>query len=139
MKKTSVRRGIIIHGIDDARTAVTAARSLNMGIRLVSAPGAVSFGGAAWFAEIIAAIRTEFPDVTIEAVLDCGDTPGHALVAMRAGIKSIRFTGPRRVREKITAIAKQYDAALDDDDEPALDIALSRHPANDCLNWLAEK
>lgn len=131
--------GIIIHGVEDARTAAAAARSLGVGVRLFSAPGAVSYAGAAWFAEAVAAVQSEFPDVAIEAVLDCGDAPGHALAAMRAGVKAIRCTGPRRVREKIAAIADQYDATLYDDDTPSLDISLSRHRLEDCKNWLAEK
>ncbi len=132
-------RRIIIHGVGDARIAAAAARSLGVGVRLASAPGAASYAGAAWFAEIIAAIRSEFPDVAIEAVLDCGDAPGHAMAALRVGIKLIRFTGPRRVRDKLNSLAREYDAALADNDGPALDIARSRHPKDDCLNWLSGK
>jgi hypothetical protein len=132
-------RCIIIHGIDDAKTAAAAARSLGIGIRLVSAPGAASYGGAAWFAEIIKDVRSEFPDVAIDAVLDCGDAAGHAMAALRVGITSIRYTGPRRVRDKLKLLAIEYGAALIDCDEPALDMSLSRHPEADCLNWLSEK
>lgn len=128
---------IIIHGVGDARIAAAAARSLGVGVRLASAPGAASYGGAAWFAEIIAAVRADFPDVAIEAVLDCGDAPGHAMAALRAGLTSIRFTGSRRVRDKLSSLARQYDAALVELDGPMLDISLSRHPADDCLKWLS--
>jgi fructose/tagatose bisphosphate aldolase len=131
-------RCIIVHGIDDARTAAAAARSLGVGVRLASAPGAASHAGAAWFAEIAALVKAEYPDVPIDATLDCGDAPGHAMAALRAGVTSIRFTGPRRVREKIAAIAKGHGARLDDLDGPALDISLCRHAAKDCRNWLAE-
>ncbi len=132
-------RRIIIHGIDDARTAAAAARSLGAAVRLASAPGAVSYAGASWFAEIIAAVRSEFPDVTIEAVLDCGDAPGHAMAALRTGVTSIRFSGPRRVRDKLNSLAREYDATLDELDEPALDLSVSRHPGDDCLKWLSGK
>lgn len=132
-------RRIIIHGIDDARIAVTAARSLGVAIRLCSAPGAVSYGGAAWFAEIVAAIRAEFPDVAVDAVLDCGDAPGHAMAALRSGIKAIRVTGPRRVRDKLEALARDHGATLVDFDREALDMSLCRRPEQDCLDWLSEK
>jgi len=138
-KKAAMLRRIIIHGIDDARIAVTAARSLDVAVRLTSAPGAASHGGAAWFAEIVAAIRAEFPNVAIDAVLDCGDAPGHATAALRAGVTSIRFTGPRSVRDKLAALAGDQGATLDEFDGEALDMSLSNRPAQDCLDWLAEK
>jgi DNA-binding transcriptional LysR family regulator len=131
-------RAIRIHGVDDARAAAAAARTLGVGVRLVSAPGAASYAGAAWFAEVIAAVRAEYPATAIEAVLDCGDAPGHALAALRAGVETIRFTGPRRVRDKIAALARHYGARLGEIDGEVLDLAQSRHPEEDCRRWLAE-
>ena len=116
--ESTFMRSIIIHGIDDARIAAAAARSLGVGVRLTSAPGAVSYGGAAWFAEIIALVRAEFPDVAIDAILDCGDAPGHAMAALRTGVTSIRFTGPRRVRDKLEALAHDLGATLEESDTP---------------------
>ena len=136
--ENTMTRCIIIHDIDDARTAAAAARSLGVGVRLASAPGAASYAGAAWFAEIAGLVKAEYPDVPIDATLDCGDAPGHAMAALRTGVTSIRFTGPRRVREKIAAIAEEYGARLEDSDGPALDISLSKRAAEDCRNWLAE-
>ena len=131
-------RSIIVHGINDARIAAAAARSLGTGVRLISAPGAVSYGGAAWFAEIIALVRAEFADVAIDATLDCGDAPGHAMAALRAGVTSIRFTGPRRVRDKLAALTQDYGATLEEFDTPSLDMSLCRRPEKDCLDWLSE-
>ncbi len=130
-------RRIIFHGIDHARAACAAARELDVAVHLVSAPGAASHAGPAWFREVIAAIRAEYPDAAVNATLDCGDAPGHALAALRAGIGSIRFTGPKRVREKIAAIADALGATLETRSAPALDLAGAADAPAACRDWLA--
>ena len=67
------RRAITVHCLDHARTALVAARDLDVKVTLASAPGAAAYLGAAVFREIIeAAVRT-VPGARFDAVLDCGD------------------------------------------------------------------
>ncbi len=126
----------VIHGLADARAAAAAAAEAGIAIRLLSAPGAAAYGGAGWFREIAAAIHAEFPGLAVEAVLDCGDAPGHALAALRAGIAAIRFDGPKRVRDKIAAIAHQCDAVLDAGGGKALDLGEVADRDSACRAWL---
>lgn len=132
-------RRIVIHGIDHARAACAAARELDVAVHLVSAPGAASYAGPAWFRELIAAIRAEYPDADIAATLDCGDAPGHALAALRAGVGTIRFTGPKRVRDKIAAIAAELGATLETGSARALDLAGAADAEHACLDWLSRQ
>jgi len=100
---------VIIHGWADARTALAAARGP---LTLVSAPGAGGYAGAAWFAALAAQGEAAFPDVAQRWVLDCGDAPGHVLAALRAGVRSVVFTGAPEARERLAAAAAACGAAL---------------------------
>ncbi len=110
---------VVIHGIDHARRALAAAAAAHRAVRLRSAP----CGGAAWFQELVRQAAEDYPGAALEASLDCGDAPGLALGALRQGIALVRFTGPRRTRDKIAAIAKRSGAAIDTGRGPALDLA----------------
>jgi len=138
---TKRRYPIIIHGLDHARAAAAASLATGVPIRLESAPGAAGYGGAAWFREIIARVRFEYPDADLTDLLDCGDAPGHALAALRAGLPAIRFHGPRRVREKIAAIARQCGATVesgaDSRARPVLDLDGARDAEAACFAWLS--
>lgn len=137
-EKPAPPRAIIIHGLAHARIAAAEARALGVAVRLRSADGAGAFAGAAWFREIAATVRAEFPDVDIEASLDCADFAGHALAALRQGIELVRFRGPKRVREKVAAIAEARGAALDTDRRKALDLFDEPAPEAACRAWLGD-
>ena len=57
-------------------------------------------------------IGEEYPDLSVEAVLDCGDAPGHALAALRQGVTAIALTARPEIRRKIEAIAARGGAQL---------------------------
>lgn len=134
--KRAAPRAVIVHSLDDARAACHAARALGVPVALRSAPHAAGYAGPAWFRELVAAAAEEFPDVRIASSLDCGDAPGDALAALRAGLKTIRFRGPKRVRDKIVAIARACGARLDEDGGPALDLQGATDPLAACRSWL---
>ncbi len=100
---------VIIHGWAEAHAALAAARGP---LTLVSAPGAGSYAGAAWFVRLAALGEAAFPQVAQRWVLDCADAPGHALAAMRAGVRSIVFTGAPDMRERLARAAAARGAAL---------------------------
>lgn len=103
-----------------------------MAITLCSAPDAAASLGPAWFRDIILGLEQTYPDVDMEAVLDCGDAAGHALAALRAGVRIIRFSGTAKTARKIEDIAGTYGARLvrrsprilDPRGEPDADAAL---------------
>lgn len=103
---------IIVHNYRHAEGALAAAKAAGTAVRLLSAPGAAAYGGAAWFKEMIAAARAQHPGVEAEAVLDCGAEPGLALAAIRAGVEAIRIKAPAPVRARIRAIASAAGCRL---------------------------
>lgn len=122
VEKAARPRTVVIHSLAHARRALAAAAEAAVGVRLRSAPNAAAYAGAAWFQEVVQQAGDACPGVAVEASLDCGDHAGLALGALRQGIRLVRFTGRRAVREKIAAIATGCGAALDSDRRRALDL-----------------
>jgi hypothetical protein len=130
-------RTIVIHSLDDARMASKAAREFGTGVVLHSAPGAAANLGPLWFRQIVAEVEVEFPDLAIDAVFDCGDAPGHALAALRQGLRHIRYAGPAASRQKIVEIARRSGARVETGSvPPAFDPRDHADPAAACRAWL---
>ena len=130
-------RAVIVHSLDHARLALAAARAAKKPIVLRSAPGAASYAGAGWFAAMVARAAREFPGVNFVESLDCGEDAGHAMAALREGVRMVRVAGPKKVRAKIASMAKKAGAILDDDVAPALDLLEADDPAAALREWLA--
>jgi hypothetical protein len=93
-----------------AAAACSAAAALASPLTLISAPEAAGSVGPAWFAALIDDVRGAFPDIDLASILDCGDSPGYALAALRLGFRVIRFDGPAATR--VIDIAGQYGARV---------------------------
>ncbi len=76
---------VVIHGLPHARLALRPGRP----VTLLSAPGAASCAGVAWWRAVVAAVRAEFPESDPPDVLDCADAPGRALEALSLGCRVI--------------------------------------------------
>ncbi len=92
---------------------------------------------------MVGAAAAAFPDATIEGALDCGAMPGHALAALRHGLKRIRYEGPSF--DAVADIARQYGATVLRERPPALDLAAEPDPDGPegmaaliglCVRWL---
>ena len=82
-------------------------------VRLLSAPGAAGQHGIGWWQALTRILAAEFPHHTIEATLDCGDSPGLALAALRSGLPLVRVSNlGQDVRAKLDDIARQMGARL---------------------------
>lgn len=106
------RRAIRVHGLEDALRAGSIAHELGVAITLFSGPDAVASMGPAWFRNIVRSLEHTYPDLDVEAVLDCGDAAGYALAALRSGVKIIRYSGNTSAAKKIKDIAGTYGARL---------------------------
>jgi fructose/tagatose bisphosphate aldolase len=129
-------KAVVVHSLDQARAALRAATERSVPVILLSGPAAAGYAGPAWFRELVATARAEVPAAEVTAVLDCGDAPGHALAALRAGLAAIRFDGPRPVAERIADIAGQYGASVERGPRAALDLEAAADPYAACLAWL---
>ena len=130
---------MVVHGLDHALAAARAAEALGAAVCLRSGPAAAGYAGAAWFAEIVRAARRAHPKIRIEAVLDCGDSSGLVLAALRRSVETVRFVGTPAMLEKLVAIAASTGARIETDAAPALDLAGEEDPEAACRAWLAAK
>lgn len=135
-KRARPARAVIVHSLADARAAVAAAARLRVPLIIESAAGAAAYAGPLWFLEVVRAARAEHPNVEVTAVLDCGESPGYALGALRAGCMAIRLRARPPVAAKIKAIARRYGAVLCRGRVRALDLLNERDPERACLDWL---
>jgi hypothetical protein len=104
---------VTVHGLDQARATLRAAE-LDRPVRLQSPFGAAGQHGIGWWLALTRILADEFPGREIEAVLDCGDSPGLALAALRAGVPLVRVGGlADDVRGRLDDIARRMGARLD--------------------------
>jgi len=90
---------------------------------LASPPDAGGYVGPGWFKGLVAAAREAVPEARFSALLDCGDSVGAALAAIRAGSEGIVFTGRPDVARRLADIAGQHRVHFETDrPAPALDL-----------------
>tara|TARA_Y100000739_G_C20488397_1_gene409287 strand:- start:59 stop:487 length:429 start_codon:yes stop_codon:yes gene_type:complete len=138
-------RPIIVHSLEDAKTAISIASSQNLNVILRSAPGAGGYLGPQVFYEIIEQAKIGYEGTKVQAVFDCGNDTGIALNALRHGIKVIRIDVPTKTLKKISDIAKQLKASVESAHSnktiistEALDLLDLDDPESAIRSWLKE-
>lgn len=126
-------RAVLIRSLPDARLALQAAQESGAPAILL-APYAA---GPLWLSEVAAAAARNWPDADFVATLDCGDMPGAALHALRAGVTCVRYAGPPSIFEKLQDIAEQSGACVVASLPPAFDPRRARDPLAACRAWLS--
>jgi fructose/tagatose bisphosphate aldolase len=129
-------KAVVVHDLDQARIALAAARAAGRPITLLSAPAAASAVGPAWFATLIRTVRAEFPEIAVEAILDCDRAAGRAMAALQAGFNGVVFTGSEAVLLKLADIGEDLRCTLYDTRPAALDLLAEKDPAAACRAWL---
>lgn len=131
---------MVVHSAAEARAALAAAGPA--GVVLLSAPGAAAWLGPAVFLHLVAQAAAAHPAVPHRAVLDCGDAPGLALAAIRAGLPALVLDPALPAFAAVAAAGAEAGAlVLPARPAPALDLAgldLRRPAARARLaRWLA--
>jgi hypothetical protein len=126
----------VVHALAHVRAALAAAAARGSPVTLLSAPGAGGFAGAGWFMGVIDQARAAHPQVTLSALLDCGDRPGFVLAALRQGVPGVIFTGPAATAVRLADIAAQQGARLLTARPPACDLLDAVDPERACRAWL---
>jgi len=103
---------VVVHTAAQATAALKAAARAGRSIVLASPLVASASMGAGMFRAIVAAARDAEPDARSLAVLDCGDRPGDAMAALRAGIEAVCFRGDAELAEKLADMAEQSGARV---------------------------
>jgi 2-keto-3-deoxy-6-phosphogluconate aldolase len=129
-----VRREIVIHSLGHAVAALAAACTRGTAVTVASAPGAALTVGPGWFKAVIEQACERYPGVAVTAILDCGDEPGAAMAALRAGLKHLRFHGADEVRGKLAEMGAIFAPSADE----ALDLLDIREPEAACAAFLGK-
>jgi fructose/tagatose bisphosphate aldolase len=129
---------VVVHDLEQARIALAAARAVGKPITLLSAPAAASAVGPAWFATLVRTVRAEFPEVDVEAILDCDRAAGRAMAALQTGFNGIVFTGSETVLLKLADLGEDLRCTLYDARPKALDLLAQKDPAGSCRAWLKD-
>jgi hypothetical protein len=129
---------IIVYGFADTVAALEAAAGLKRTVRLKSPfVVAASLGPqGAWsmFKQASAAV----PQAIAAWVLDCGDDPGLALAALRAGVPDVQVAPSDEAYARLADVAAQLGIRISEDEEgaPVLDLANIDDPIATCRQWL---
>jgi hypothetical protein len=102
----------VVHSLDHAVAALTAAAEAGRPIAIISAPSAGVYGGPGWFKAVADAAREAVPAARFSAILDCDDDAGAAQGAIRAEIDVVIFTGRADVAERLAGIAAAAGSRL---------------------------
>ena len=122
---------VIVHGLADARLALSAGRP----VTLLSAPGAALYAGCGWWRALAGQARAAFPDVAVADILDCADGSGQALAALRIGQQHLVLWPSAPGWDAVAAITGERGGAVLPEPPPALDLA-ARGAARRLRDWL---
>ena len=133
-----MNNAIIIHNLEHALAALSAAEDLNVDVILISPPGAAATMGATVFRDIVAKAAESYPQARFKSILDCGDEPGMAMGAFRHGIKGVRISNGPELSAKLEDIAKQRGGFVYTILGDELDLHNMSEPAAACRVWLTK-
>ncbi len=108
---------VIVHGLGMAQLALRTAQTCLCPTILLSGPGAGAYAGVGWW-------RAMMQQAGADAhILDCGEAPGRALEALRAGQMLIVLRADPRIWADIAERAAACGGTLFAQAPPALDLA----------------
>jgi hypothetical protein len=96
---------VVIHHLEQARGALAAAAEAACAVELRSAPGAAAYAGIGYLKALGEAAGHEL-------LIDCGEDPGTAMAALRAGCRRLSFSGAAEVARRLVDMAEQLGAVL---------------------------
>jgi hypothetical protein len=123
---------VIVHGLEMARAAMQP----GLPVTLLSAEAAAAYAGVGWWQALVALARADHPETIMQDILDCGDSPGRALEALRAHQPILVLRAETVIWTDIADRAARQGSLLLQEPPPALDLA--QHGASRRLSaWLA--
>ena len=105
---------VVVHGLQH----LTQATAPGLPVLLLSGPGAATYAGCGWWRALMALGAGDNPDM-----LDCGDAPGRAMEALRAGCRLLLLDPSVPAWALVASRAAAAGAVLLADRPAALDLA----------------
>ena len=118
---------MVIHGLPH----LVQATAPGLPVTLLSGSGAATYAGCGWWRALMEMGGGRHPDI-----LDCGDAPGRAMEALRAGCRLLVLDPGVPAWDLVSARAAAIGAVLLSARPPALDLADPRAHRR-LLAWLA--
>ena len=118
-----VWRAVTVHSHPHALAALAAARNAPCRLLLLSAAGAASYLGPAWWAALMDAIAPTMTARGARGVLDCGASAGRAMEALRIGLRHLILLSECPQHAAVTARARALQAEIAHTRPEALDLA----------------
>jgi hypothetical protein len=123
---------IIVHHLGLARAVLSVAKAAGRRVRLRSAPDAAASAGVGYLQALGEALEHEL-------VIDCRDDAGLVMAALRAGCRTLIFSGPLDTHRRLAEMAAQIEAEVRLENAPPPLLTLS--PDDDGIEpmrrWLA--
>jgi hypothetical protein len=125
---------VIVHTLPQARAALAASAESGLPVTLWSPPDAARSLGVGYCLTLAETAGAA------DFVLDCGDAPGLALAALRAGARRVRVSAPSAVMTKLIDIADQLNAQVETQSPTdALDLSGIHDPATAAREFLRQR
>ncbi|HJO69515.1 MAG TPA: hypothetical protein QF804_07520 [Rhodospirillales bacterium] len=134
--KAGAKPSVVVHSGAHAKLALSVAAELGVPVIIESPAGAGRYLGAKVFKQMLAEAAREFPQARYSAVLDCGDSAGTAMNALRNGVGAIRIHARDDVLARLADIAAALGARIVTGAVDALDLARIDDPHAACRAWL---
>jgi len=126
------RPAVVVHGLEQARLALRP----GWPVALLSGEAAAGYAGCLWWRELVAAARAAHPATPALDILDCGDAPGHAMAALRAGQRILVLSPACPAFAAVASAAAALGATVLPARPPALDLR-TRRARRALAGWLA--
>ncbi|MGG5821676.1 hypothetical protein [Falsiroseomonas sp. HW251] len=110
---------LVVRNAEQAAAALRVADGRR--VLLLSAPGAAGFLGPLAWRALVARAESLVPGAPFDDALCCGDAPGHALAALRAGCRLLVLHGACPAFAQVEAAAEVAGARLLPGRPPAFD------------------
>ncbi|MBV9653703.1 MAG: hypothetical protein JOZ42_03975 [Acetobacteraceae bacterium] len=110
---------VVVHGMADAAAALAP----GLPVRLLSAEGAACFIGVGWWQALVTGARARHPATPCADILDCGDSPGRAMAALRMRQPALVLAPDVPAFAAVRRAAAAQGAVLLGERPPALDLA----------------
>jgi hypothetical protein len=91
---------VVVHDLPQARAALELEATHGLAVTLVSAPSAARYAGVGF-------LHAMEEQLGRRIVVDCGEDAGLILAGLRAGLRSLLFSGPAEVTARLADIAGQ--------------------------------
>ena len=107
------------------------------GVTLVTPPNGATSAGPEVYFEMMQAGRSDVPQASATAIVDCDGDAGTFMRALRCGWRTLRYSGDLETHAKLEDMAHQLGGTVERALPAAFDLKAARDPAWFCRQTLS--